>query len=88
MDPRLCLIDTCAEEEGYWQGPIPGAQLCDLFGISLSNTDSIRSPATVITPTSIPLRQRFSEFKLRNGQHFVTKLYRIYGDFVDKLLVE
>jgi thiosulfate/3-mercaptopyruvate sulfurtransferase len=37
-DPRLCLIDTRAGEE-YAQGHIPGAQLFDLFGISLSDTD-------------------------------------------------
>jgi len=37
-DPRLCLIDTRAGEE-YSQGHIPGAQLFDLFGISLSDTD-------------------------------------------------
>lgn len=37
-DPTLCLIDTRAGEE-YSQGHIPGAQLFDLFGISLSDTD-------------------------------------------------
>ena len=37
-DPQLCLIDTRAGEE-YAQGHIPGAQLFDLFGISLSDTD-------------------------------------------------
>jgi thiosulfate/3-mercaptopyruvate sulfurtransferase len=37
-DPQLCLIDTRAGEE-YSQGHIPGAQLFDLFGISLSDTD-------------------------------------------------
>lgn len=37
-DPELCLIDTRAGEE-YSQGHIPGAQLFDLFGISLSDTD-------------------------------------------------
>jgi thiosulfate/3-mercaptopyruvate sulfurtransferase len=37
-DPKLCLIDTRAGEE-YSQGHIPGAQLFDLFGISLSDTD-------------------------------------------------
>jgi len=37
-DPKLCLIDTRTGEE-YAQGHIPGAQLFDLFGISLSNTD-------------------------------------------------
>jgi thiosulfate/3-mercaptopyruvate sulfurtransferase len=36
--PKLCLIDTRAGEE-YSQGHIPGAQLFDLFGISLSDTD-------------------------------------------------
>ena len=37
-DPKLCLIDTRAGAE-YAQGHIPGAQLFDLFGISLSDTD-------------------------------------------------
>jgi thiosulfate/3-mercaptopyruvate sulfurtransferase len=37
-DPMLCLIDTRAGED-YSQGHIPGAQLFDLFGISLSDTD-------------------------------------------------
>ncbi len=37
-DPRLCLIDTRTGEE-YSQGHIPGAQLFDLFGISLSDSD-------------------------------------------------
>jgi thiosulfate/3-mercaptopyruvate sulfurtransferase len=37
-DPKLCLIDTRAGEQ-YSQGHIPGAQLFDLFGISLSDTD-------------------------------------------------
>lgn len=37
-DPRVCLIDSRAGEE-YSQGHIPGAQLLDLFGISLSDTD-------------------------------------------------
>lgn len=37
-DPKLCLIDTRPGEE-YSQGHIPGAQLFDLFGISLSDTD-------------------------------------------------
>jgi rhodanese-related sulfurtransferase len=37
-DPKLCLIDCRAGEE-YSQGHTPGAQLFDLFGISLSDTD-------------------------------------------------
>lgn len=37
-DPTLCLIDSRTGEE-YSQGHIPGAQLLDLFGISLSDTD-------------------------------------------------
>jgi len=36
-DPKLCLIDTRAGAE-YAQVHIPGAQLFDLFGISLSDT--------------------------------------------------
>ena len=37
-DPKLCVIDTRTGAE-YAQGHIPGAQLFDLFGISLSDTD-------------------------------------------------
>jgi thiosulfate/3-mercaptopyruvate sulfurtransferase len=37
-EPTLCLIDSRTGEE-YSQGHIPGAQLLDLFGISLSDTD-------------------------------------------------
>jgi thiosulfate/3-mercaptopyruvate sulfurtransferase len=37
-EPKLCLIDTRSGEE-YSQGHIPGAQLFDLFGMSLSDTD-------------------------------------------------
>ncbi|MBI3327386.1 MAG: sulfurtransferase [Nitrospinae bacterium] len=37
-DSKLCLIDTRTGEE-YSQGHIPGAQVFDLFGISLSDTD-------------------------------------------------
>jgi thiosulfate/3-mercaptopyruvate sulfurtransferase len=37
-DPTLCVVDTRTGAE-YAQGHIPGAQLFDLFGISLSDTD-------------------------------------------------
>jgi thiosulfate/3-mercaptopyruvate sulfurtransferase len=37
-DPKLCVVDTRTGAE-YAQGHIPGAQLFDLFGISLSDTD-------------------------------------------------
>jgi thiosulfate/3-mercaptopyruvate sulfurtransferase len=37
-DPRVCVVDTRTGAE-YAQGHIPGAQLFDLFGISLSDTD-------------------------------------------------
>jgi thiosulfate/3-mercaptopyruvate sulfurtransferase len=37
-DTRMCIVDTRTGAE-YAQGHIPGAQLFDLFGISLSDTD-------------------------------------------------